>query len=143
MAASIAKPLTKPTKQITPKQQLILKTKQEHPDLTTREIGAIANVDHSYVVQVLARYGISQSHVEDFKANRANVFAGIQHRLLNSITDEDIQKAPMGSRILAVAQLFDKERLERDLSSINLASVSSDLLAMQRANLKEDDNSSD
>ena len=131
------KPLTKPTKPITPKQQIILKTKQEHPDLTVREVAAIANVDHSYVVQVLARYGVNASHVEDFKANRANVFAGIQHRLLNSITDEDIQKAPMGSRILAAAQMYDKERLERDLSSVNVASVHTDIAALRQ--LKSND----
>jgi hypothetical protein len=45
----------------------------------------------------------------------------MQSKLLSSITDAEIKKAPVGSRILAVAQLYDKERLERSLSTSNLA----------------------
>jgi hypothetical protein len=37
----------------------------------------------------------------------------------------------MGSRILAAAQLFDKERLERDLSTSNTASVFTDIAALK------------
>jgi hypothetical protein len=33
--------------------------------------------------------------------------------LIASVTDEDIQKAPVGSRILAVCQLADKEAAAR------------------------------
>ena len=71
-------------------------------------------------MRTLARYGIEKGQVEEYKAHRADVFAGIQHRLLASCTDEDIKKAPMGSRVLAAAQLYDKERLELDKSTSNI-----------------------
>jgi hypothetical protein len=41
------------------------------------------------------------------------VFAGLQQQILASITAEDIKKAPLGTRVLASAQLYDKEQLER------------------------------
>jgi hypothetical protein len=131
MTAQLAKPTTTTTKKPTPKQSNILKTKQEHPGLTTREIAAICDTGHTHVIATLQRYGIDRTHVEDFKKHRADIFAGLQHRLINSVTDDDIKKSPMGSRILAVAQLFDKERLQLDLSTANLASIHSDVAALK------------
>lgn len=105
----------------TPKTELIIKTAQEHPDLTTREIGAIADCTHVNVINTLHRYNIDHAQMSDYKANRADVLAGLQHRLLVSITDADINKTPVGSRVLAVAQMYDKERLERGQSTNNIS----------------------
>jgi hypothetical protein len=102
----------KPTK----KQEIIIRTKQEHPDLSTRDIAAVCETDHSHVSRTLATYKIVHGEVTRFIENRAQIFAGLQHRLLASITDADIEKAPMGSRVLAAAQIYDKERIERGLS---------------------------
>lgn len=138
------KPATKPTRINTPKQDKIIQTKTAHPKLTTREIAAIAETDHSYVVQVLQRYNIEQKRVTDYKSNRADIFAGIQDRILSSITDEDIQKTPLGSRTLAVAQLYDKERLERGQSTGNLAVIQSDIQSIKQSKLHRDnDNDSE
>lgn len=120
------------------KTQLIIDTAIEHPTLTTREIGAIANCSHVNVVNTLQRYGIDHGQLQDFKAHRADVIAGLQHRLLVSVTDADIQKAPLGSRILAAAQLYDKERLERgqSTSNINYLDVSKRLEELQARKAK-------
>jgi hypothetical protein len=118
--------LTKPNKPGRPKNPrtaLIVKTATEHPDLTTREIGAIANCSHVNVVETLKRYGINKQDVDNYKTHRADIIAGLQHRLLKSVTDEDIKKAPLGSRILAAAQLYDKERLETGKTTGNLAMI--------------------
>jgi hypothetical protein len=133
MTAQLTKPTTKASRKPTSKQVSILKTKQEHPDLTTREIAAICDTGHSHVIATLQRYGIDRTHVEDYKKHRADILAGLQHRLLISVTDEDIKKSPMGSRILAAAQLFDKERLQLDLSTANQASVFADIAALKGA----------
>jgi hypothetical protein len=150
MAASIAKPITSLTTNPTKRQKRILDTYKEHPDLTVREIGAIADVTHGYVVQTLKRYGIEKLRVDAFKQYRGDIFAGMQDRLLSSVTNEDIKKAPLGSRVLAAAQLYDKERLERDLSTTNLASVHADVAAMKALSMgtsmgtrAKDDNSKD
>lgn len=71
----------------------------------------------------MQRYGITHNLIHDYKSNRADIFAGLQHRLLQSITDEDIKKAPIGSRVLAAAQIYDKERLERGESTQNLHQI--------------------
>ena len=116
MVASKAKPSQQPqkrTRRPTPKQELILKTKQEHPDLNTVQTAALCDTDHSHVVKTLQRYGIERKALNEYKDHRADVFAGLGMRLLSSVTDADIKKAPMGTRVLAAAQLYDKEQLER------------------------------
>jgi hypothetical protein len=127
--ASTAKPTNNPTA----KQAKILATVTTKPGLTTREVAAICETDHSYVVQVMQRYGITNNNVHDYKANRADILAGMQHRLLASITDGDIQKSPLGSRVLAAAQLYDKERLERGQSTDNVNVLVAGLKEMQAA----------
>ncbi len=141
MAASIARPTHKPHKARRPsvKQQLILQTKMEHPDLNTIEIAAIASTDHSHVVKTLQRYGADYGAVKDFKQHRAEIFAGISHRLASSITQQDIEKTPLGSRIMAMGILYDKERLESGLSTANMATLHGDIAAL-RAQDKAVDN---
>lgn len=130
--AAQAKPITRPTKARTKTQQTILKTKAEHPDLTVREIAAIAECSHVNVVQTLQRYGLNKTHVDNYKNTRADILAGLQEKMLVSLTDDDIKKMPGGSRILAACQLYDKERLERDLSTSNVASVMADVAALRK-----------
>lgn len=120
-----------PTRPPTPKQQKILDTAAHHPNLSMREIGAIADTDHAHVIRTLQTYGIIRDRVEAFKRSRADVFAGFQEKIMASITPEEIQKAPFGSRITAAAILYDKERLERDLSTSNVASVIGDIEAIR------------
>jgi hypothetical protein len=97
--------------------QKIVELKTNNPNLTTTQIGKMVDCSHVNVVHVLQRYGLAHREVKDFISNRANVFAGMQHRLLSSVTDADIKKTPVGSRVLAAAQLYDKERIERGLSN--------------------------
>ena len=86
-------------------------------------IAKAADCNHALVSRVLSRYNIEQDQVDGYKRNRADVLAGIQHRLIKSLTEEDIKKAPLGSRVLAAAQLYDKERLERNQSTANIATA--------------------
>jgi hypothetical protein len=125
------KRITKVTTSPTPKQQLIIDTKQTQPDLTTREIAAIADTDHSHVVKTLQRYGIDGTELISFKDNKADILSGLQHRIASSVTDEDIKKSPLGSRILAMAQLIDKEQLLRGLATSNLAVIHADIAALR------------
>lgn len=115
------KTATKTTKQPTHKQAVIITTKQAHPDLTTREIAAIANTDHTHVIKTLQRYGIDREQVDKYKNCRADILAGLQERLLSSITDADVQKTPAIQRITGAAILYDKERLERGQSTDNVS----------------------
>jgi len=65
--------------------------------------------------------------------NRADILANIQLKLLSEIDDDRLKKAPVGSLVLAACQLYDKERLERGMSTANLASLTADIASMKRA----------
>jgi hypothetical protein len=65
------------------------------------------------VHQALQRYGIEPKNLESFKKHRADILADLQDKILSSIEAEDIKKAPIGSRVLAAVQLYDKEQIER------------------------------
>lgn len=115
----------------TPLQKQILAVKDDHPDLSTREVAAIADTTHAHVVITLKRYGIPDGVIADFESHQVNILTGIQHRLLSSITDEDIKKTPLGSRILGFAQIFDKIRLLRGESTENVGLMVGSLKQLQ------------
>lgn len=87
--------------------------------LSMAEVGKIVGCSKNTVFYHLRNMNIEDEAIEDYKKKRADILAGVQLRLLQSITSKDIQKSPLGSRILAVAQLYDKERLERNLATSN------------------------
>jgi hypothetical protein len=117
------KQLTKPTKPLTVKQRKVLATKADHPELTTRQIGKLADCSHVSVINTLDKYGIKNEEVKLFRKDRSNILDGMQSRLLASVTDEDIKKAPLGTRILAACQLYDKSRIEAGKSVDNIMLV--------------------
>lgn len=108
---------------VTPKQNAIITLKNQNPALSDNKIATLAGTDPSYTIEVLKRYGLSSTCINDFKKNRAEILAGLQHRLISSITQDDIQKAPVGSRILAACQIYDKERLELGKTTNNTAVI--------------------
>lgn len=98
-------------------------------NLSHAQIAKIVGCRSQNITQRLQASGITS--LRNFKKNRADVFATIQSRILNSIGDDDIKKAPFGSRITAAAILYDKERLERDKSTSNVLSIHSDIAALK------------
>jgi len=105
------------TRAPTPTQAKIIDTATQHPDLSCRQIGAIVNTDHAHVVRTLQQYGITKERVDAYKLHRAEILAGIQSRVLSSITDEDIKQASLMQRMASVGIAYDKERIERGLST--------------------------
>jgi len=97
-----------------------------------KEITSAVDCDKSLITNVMKRYGISPQITESFKKNRADILAGMQEKLLSAVNQNKIKKAPAGSLVLAACQLFDKERLERDLSTSNLASIHADIAALRK-----------
>ncbi len=63
--------------------------------------------------------------------NRADILANIQLKLLSHLDNDRLQKAPAGSLVLAACQLYDKERLERGMSTANLAAIHADIAALR------------
>ena len=98
-------------------QQKILQVKAENPNLTVRQIAAIADCTHPHVIATLQRYGVNQHDLKAYKDNRADILAGMQQRVISAVTDADVKKASLYQKITAAAILMDKERLERGQAS--------------------------
>jgi hypothetical protein len=56
---------------------------------------------------------ITLEEIEDFRSDKPTMCEVAQYRMLSSITDEDISKAPLYARVTSVAILEDKIRLMR------------------------------
>lgn len=81
--------------------------------LSYTEIAKIVGCDKSNVLRRLQDLG----DFEIFADNIDTSYELLQHRLYNSITDACIAKAPLQSRIWAIAVLEDKKRLIRNQST--------------------------
>lgn len=99
---------------------------------TISEIAKDFEVSVATINRALQSYRQAVGAVKEFKQVRGNLFADLQRRILTSITDIDIKKAPFGTKILALCQLYDKERLENDLSTANIATLHDDIAALKK-----------
>ena len=114
-------PNAKPRKNTKLTKELLTGIVATNPNLTTRQIGRLTDTTHGAVVVALQKFGITREAVEEFKSNRADIFAGLQRRVLASFTDEEIKNASVRDKTILMGTLYDKERLERGLSTQNTA----------------------
>jgi len=90
--------------------------------LSLSEIGKLTDVPKSTVFYYVKRWNIPTSkQLSRFKDNRADLFADQQRRIADTIDDECIKKASLVQRSTTICQFYDKERLERDLSTNNVS----------------------
>jgi len=101
-------------KKVNTEQALMLKTEK---GLTYREIAAIQGVDHAAVYRDI-KHLLPDAETEVYKSKRADVLAKMQKELLKSITVDDIKGMPVGQKLMGYGILFDKERLERNQSTV-------------------------
>jgi hypothetical protein len=99
---------------------------------TPSQVARAVDTSPALVYRVMERYGIEPNHAQSYKEHRADILAGMQAKILAHVDDERLKKAPAGSLILAACQLYDKERLERDMSTANIASVHADIAALRQ-----------
>lgn len=134
MTAQATKP-TKPTKKRTKwdsqiirkpvkgsKAEAILTLTTTTP-ATPIEIAESVDTSISNVSHTLKRYGITPNTVESFKNNRAEIFAGLQEKILKTINEDAIKDASVLQRITSAGILYDKERLERGQSTQNISAL--------------------
>lgn len=101
----------------------IVRLKVTNPNLSSRQIGKIVNRDHSNVVKCLKKYGIDNKRVETYKLYRAEILAGIQEKIAESIMndEESLKHASLLQKITGLGILHDKERLQRGQSTHNIS----------------------
>jgi len=81
--------------------------------LSHQEIGDMCNCSASNVSARLRAVKADFKGLAVFKDKRADILAVLQQKMLYSLSHKDIKKMPGGSRVLAMCQLYDKERIER------------------------------
>ena len=88
--------------------------------LTYDEIGQMFGVTGSTIHQTFARAGLTDLEgLQDFKSQRADVFAVHQRRVLDCLSEEKLQAASVRELAILFGTLYDKERLERGKSTQN------------------------
>jgi exopolyphosphatase/pppGpp-phosphohydrolase len=85
--------------------------------LPVGKIATLTDTNHSNISQILKRYDIKTESLEAYKAHRADILAGKQERLIESLTDSDIKNMSARDRVMSYGILYDKERIERGHSS--------------------------
>lgn len=106
-----------------------IKLRQQGNSLS--DIGKIFDCTKQHVQQTLAPYMDHSKQVSKYKKDRANVFADVQQQILKTIDNDAIQKASLLQRVTASGILYDKERLERDKSTANIATLHDDIARLR------------
>ena len=92
-------------------------TLASNTELSKTQIAEMVNTSLPNVCQTLSRYGIDLNNAEPYKKHRAEILAGLQDKILNEVKAEDIKSASLLQKVTTVGILYDKERLERNLST--------------------------
>jgi hypothetical protein len=83
---------------------------------TTRQIESITGaIDHATVARRL-KHLTPRKTTEIFKGYRADIFAELQRKIIDTCDHKSIKKMHPRDRFLAMGLLYDKERIERGLS---------------------------
>lgn len=88
--------------------------------LTVTQIGREMEISPGAVRTRLTRLNLKTDHqkaVEDYKSRKADILAAHQKDLLDGITPEKIEMAGIDTLIRSFGTLYDRERVERGLST--------------------------
>lgn len=84
--------------------------------LSYNRIAAIQGVTPPAVLNKI-KHLLPAAETDIYKTQRADIFSHAQLRILSSITASDLKKAPLQAKVVSAGILYDKERLERGLST--------------------------
>ena len=90
--------------------------------LSERQIAKMLGVTKNAIHYHIVKHDIpSKNDLEAFRNGRGDLFANMQRNIANSIDLETIKSASFLQRMTAIGVAYDKERLERDLSTNNVS----------------------
>jgi len=81
--------------------------------LKDSEIGTLLNCSQQNISERLKDYRDEVESLSTFKKHRADTFAVVQSKLINSLSPDDIKKSSAYQKIGMVSLLHEKESLER------------------------------
>ena len=83
--------------------------------LTISQTAARLNCDKSNISHKLKQYGIVPGYLQKYNDRKAKVYSHLQERIVKSVSSEDIKKASLSQKVVALGILADKERTELGL----------------------------
>ena len=105
---------------------VIRKQRAKNPLLTIQDQATLNGLSKQAMSRLLQRHGINPTHMEEYKAHKADLLAGVQEMVLSHVDSDAIkrmvEKAPMAA-VTLFNSCFNAERLERGQSTVNLAGV--------------------
>lgn len=99
--------------------------------LTYQEIADILKTSKQTIHRNLIKL-IPDSTTEIYKEHRADILSHAQLRMLSNMTDAKLKKASARDLVISTGVLYDKERLERGLSTGNI-DIHADVQALKEA----------
>jgi len=95
--------------------------KYRKKNLTIDEISRVLGVSHQTLHKRIAPYRDELDYIDDINTYRADLLSILGHRILKSLSIEDIKKATAYQRVGMYGILYDKLRLETGQSTSNVA----------------------
>lgn len=110
----------------------IRKMKTRFPEMSEVQIAERVNCSPANVHCVLKTFlgDRTVENLRDFQENKADIYDSLQQRFLESITKEDIEKAPLNARVWSGAVLEDKARTIRGQATSVNVTIMADLVEM-------------
>ena len=100
--------------------------------LTYAEIAAIQHVSPQAIHKALKPL-MPGPECKTYQENRADILSGLQIKLLSQVDSARLKKISVRDAVVSAAVLYDKERLERGLSTGNFASITADIESIRAA----------
>ena len=91
----------------------------QHP--TQQNVADATGICRQTVANILAKYSINQQELEHYRENQADILLGLQQRITKHIADDDIKRAPMRDKMVALGIAIDKHRLVTGQSTSNVS----------------------
>ena len=101
-------------------------------NLSYGQIAAIQGVSPQAVHKALKSL-MPGPECKTFQDNRADILSGLQIKLLSQVDNARLKKISVRDAVVSAAVLYDKERLERGLSTGNFAHITADLESIRAA----------
>jgi DNA-binding XRE family transcriptional regulator len=105
------------------KTRAILALAKRKPELSQRELAKEVGVARNTVAKALAKVSDFNEEIELFRKQCGDILDGKQKLILSAINQKTVSEARLRDLAVSAGILFDKSRLERGLSTANLASI--------------------
>lgn len=104
------------------KTKAILALAKRKPELSQRELAKEIGVARNTVAKALAKVSDYKEEIELFRKQRGDILDDKQRLILAAIDSKKVGEAKLRDLAVSLGIIFDKNRLERNLSTSNLAS---------------------